>query len=101
MIDHITRTIYTNVCRGLFEKDKLIFSFLISTSINKQAKILDELLFGVFLRGAGVMDKSKQPPNPDKEKLGNLAWDLAYYLDIHFERFLGITKSIISKLKLW
>ena len=33
LIDNITRTIYNNICRGLFEAHKLIFSFLICTSI--------------------------------------------------------------------
>ena len=36
LIHTITRTIFTNVCRGLFEAHKLIFSFLIASSINKQ-----------------------------------------------------------------
>ena len=40
LIDSVTSLIYTNVCRGLFEKDKLTFSFLISISINKNAGIL-------------------------------------------------------------
>ena len=38
LIDKITRLIYTNVSRGLFEKDKIIYSFLIITSILRQAK---------------------------------------------------------------
>jgi len=59
LIDTITSTIYTNVTRGLFEKDKLIYSFLIATSINKHAGTLDEVLWGIFLRGAGVFDKQK------------------------------------------
>jgi len=33
LIDRITRMIYTNVSRGLFEKDKIIYSFLITTGI--------------------------------------------------------------------
>ena len=42
LIENITKTIFTNVCRGLFEKDKLIFSFLIATSINRNSGILNE-----------------------------------------------------------
>jgi dynein heavy chain len=33
LIDKITRILYTNISRGLFERDKLIYSMLISTSI--------------------------------------------------------------------
>lgn len=102
LIDTITKTIYTNVTRGLFEKDKLIFSFLITTSINKHAKILDEQLWGIFLRGAGVFDKSKQPANPDKSFIQPLSWDLGYALELSFpERFKGFTKHMISKPALW
>ena len=35
LIFSITRVVFTNVCRGLFEDHKLIFSFLIATAINK------------------------------------------------------------------
>ena len=31
---------YSNVCRGLFEKHKKIFSFLIASSINKNLGLL-------------------------------------------------------------
>ncbi|KAL4487471.1 hypothetical protein ABPG72_006991 [Tetrahymena utriculariae] len=102
LIDNITKTIFTNVTRGLFEKDKLIFSFLIATSINKHANILNEDIWRILLRGAGLFDKSKQPPNPDKTMIQPLSWDLAYSLEIDFpEQFKGFTKHISSKLALW
>lgn len=37
LINKINEVIFVNVCRGLFEKDKLIFSFLIATSINRNS----------------------------------------------------------------
>lgn len=80
---------YENVCRGLFEAHKLIYSFLISTSINKDAGILDAAKFAVLLTGAGIMDRNAVPPNPDKDRIQQGSWELAYYLDITFESFKG------------
>ena len=40
LIDNITRDIYKNVTRGLFEKDKILFSFMIATSIGREARII-------------------------------------------------------------
>lgn len=54
LIDNVTRNIYTNVCRGLFEAHKLIYSFLIATSIKRQSGELLEGYWSLFLRGAPV-----------------------------------------------
>lgn len=40
LIDVITKNVYVNISRGLFEKDKLIFSFLITTSIDRNVKVI-------------------------------------------------------------
>ena len=33
LINDLTDSFYLNICRGLFEKDKLLYSFLITSSI--------------------------------------------------------------------
>jgi dynein heavy chain len=38
--DKITKSVYTDICRGLFESHKKIFSFLICTSIRRQAGLI-------------------------------------------------------------
>lgn len=52
LIDTVTRTVYTNICRGLFERDKLIFSFLIATSIDRYAEKISQVGWSIVLRGA-------------------------------------------------
>ena len=51
LIDKITENLYVNVCRGLFESHKIIYSFMISTSIKKNKGLVDETSYNVLLRG--------------------------------------------------
>ena len=80
MIDRITETLYLNVSRGLFVAHKVLFSFLICTSINRNSGKINEQLWGTMLRGAGVMNKAHQPENPSPSMISLIGWDLAYYL---------------------
>ena len=57
----ITKVIYSNICRGLFEAHKLIFSFLISINIEKDAKRISDNEWNALIRGAGVIDSEKLP----------------------------------------
>jgi dynein heavy chain len=53
--------IYSNVSRGLFEKDKLIFSFLITTSIDRNSKKIIFNSWNLLLRGtATISEKAKK-----------------------------------------
>ena len=48
----ITETIYTNVCRGLFNDHKRIFSFLVASQISmKEAKKISQLEWNTFVKG--------------------------------------------------
>ena len=51
MINDLTESFYVNICRGLFEKDKLLYSFLISSKIELYDKKINPAEWGFFLRG--------------------------------------------------
>lgn len=73
--EHFTLSLYDNVCRSLFEKDKLLFSFKLTVNImfGDNRMDADELRF--FL--AGPSGEIKIPPNPT-EWLDEVQWQEAY-----------------------
>jgi dynein heavy chain len=64
LLRETTIAIYTNVSRGLFEKDKLVFSFMLCAEILKLNGKINNNEWTYFLRGAPGMDK-KRPPRPE------------------------------------
>lgn len=52
MIEDVTRAFYFSICRGLFEKDKLLYSFLNATSILRRTKKINVDEWNFFLRGS-------------------------------------------------
>jgi dynein heavy chain len=79
LIDLISRILYTNISRGLFERDKLIYSFLIATSIQKQAGEIDTGVWNAFLRGPTVMSAEESAAKPTRpELISELLWDTLY-----------------------
>ena len=98
-----TYILYENVCRSLFEKDKLLFSFVIchkiitgETASNKEARI-DPVEWRYLL--AGPLGEIIVPQNPTTWISKN-EWDLFYrqlkYMNEHFECTKGIEKSFME-----
>jgi len=65
--EHFTYSLYQNVCRSLFEKDKLLFSFLLCTRIMTSEDRLPVEEFNFFLTG-GVGITAKSVPQPKGEE---------------------------------
>jgi dynein heavy chain len=54
----ITEDVYTQVCRGLFEKDKKLFSFLIAVQIMRlELGTISNEEWGFFLTKGGFVDE--------------------------------------------
>ncbi|XP_062603884.1 dynein axonemal heavy chain 6-like [Saccostrea cucullata] len=74
-------TIYNNIARGLFEKDKLVFSFMMCVEIMKQEEKITPAEWNFFLRGAAGMDKER-PGMPTAPFLNNVkVWNNAFDLN--------------------
>lgn len=105
LINNITRMIYTNVSRGLFEAHKTIYSFLITTSIKRNAKLIDEALWNIILRGPTVFTAEEQAAmldTPDKFVLPDLSWHILYSAELRSGgSFENLTQEILDKWNDW
>lgn len=104
LIDAITETLYINICRGLFESHKLLYSFLICTSIKRQASEINETAWTFLLRGAGIYNKAAQPLRPTAiaSLVSEGAWDLAYCMQQSLpDSFNGLCDMITQYNKIW
>ncbi|KAJ8727857.1 hypothetical protein PYW08_016242 [Mythimna loreyi] len=61
---YFTKSIYDNVCRSLFEKDKLIFSLVLTLGILRAKGDLDEDLLTFLLTGGVALDNPYENPAP-------------------------------------
>ena len=76
---YFTYSLYCNVCRSLFEKDKLVFSFLLCAAILKNQGEMDESEFQHLLTG-GVSLGSPTLPNPNPILISDKAWNELFKL---------------------
>lgn len=70
--DHFTNSIYRNVCRSLFEKDKLIFSFVLTIGILRSRNEIDDDALNFLLTGGVALDNPYE--NPASEWLSEKCW---------------------------
>uniref|UniRef100_A0A8C7ME80 Dynein axonemal heavy chain 12 n=1 Tax=Oncorhynchus kisutch TaxID=8019 RepID=A0A8C7ME80_ONCKI len=103
LIDHFTFNLYCNVCRSLFEKDKLLFSFLLWGFLRAKKEIEYGDVMFLLTGGVGLQNNV---PNPDPHWLQDKSWDeicrashlpnlqgLKYDIDKLLNKFLVIYDS--------
>ena len=101
MIKVVTEDVYTSICRGLFEKDKKIFSFMIAIQIMRLEEFtVSDVEWAFLLTKGGFPDEATYPSHPANEwlmhdKLGGLA-----NLE-KLEGFDGLMNSLSTEGESW
>lgn len=96
---HFTRSLYVNICRSLFEKDRLLFAFNLTLRFMEYDKLLDmkELR---FLMTGGIGLDEKLPDKPEEAWLLDKTWaEFCRLSDL--ERFKDFYKDFKAKIGEW
>ena len=98
LVEHFTYSLYVNICRSLFEKDKLLFAFTLVVAIKANiAKTLDMGLFRFLLTGG--ISTSEPPPNPSDWLSDKLWTEMVRLSALH--PFEGLADSFKDKMAPW
>eukprot|EP00736_Rhodelphis_marinus_P009962 Rmarinus@m.13206 len=94
-----TYLLYRNICRSLFEKDKLLFSFLLLIKIMDGDGSLNQPLFRFFITGIVTLETGTLE-NPAPDWVEPKAWNELQQLE-KLDKFNGFCKSFARNLKSW
>ncbi|XP_068084555.1 dynein axonemal heavy chain 3 [Anabrus simplex] len=96
--DHFTNSIYRNVCRSLFEKDKLIFSFVLCVGIQGSRGAIDQETLSFLLTGGVALDNPY--PNPAPAWLQDKSWSELVRASL-IPRLKGLRQSVEKNIDKW
>ena len=72
--DFFSYSVYSNICRSLFERHKLLFSFILTIKVLQGEDMIDPFEYRFFL--SGVAPKKVEPdPKPDGDWLETNLWN--------------------------
>eukprot|EP01084_Bolivina_argentea_P281903 482434_1 len=94
------RSLYRNVCRSLFAKDKLLFSFILCARILSGGNQLNMKEFRFVLTGAGLVKEDKSKPNPFSEWMDDKMWAEIRALSVLSSAFHNLDTECINDTNL-
>ncbi|XP_043569115.1 dynein axonemal heavy chain 3-like [Chiloscyllium plagiosum] len=96
--EHFTYSIYQNVCRSLFERDKMLFSFLLCIGIQRSLNLVNDDEWCFLLTGGVALEIPF--PNPAPSWLKNKSWGEIVRLST-LPAFADLKNHFCSKLPEW
>lgn len=99
LVEAITQDLYNNVCRSIFEKDKLLFSFALTMKIqlsNSQIDVDDFKFLLEFDQKNVTVTKAK----PDYDWLPEKIWYAIHVLE-QLHLFSGLVESFTAQINEW
>jgi len=98
LIDYFTALLYRNVCRSLFEKDKLLFSFLMTVRVEQQLQQLDTTELRFLLTGGPGL--AANGPAKKIDWVGDKVWADLVALG-QLPNFARITDNFVAHAADW
>ena len=93
---HFTKSLYVNICRSLFEKDRLLFAFNLTLKFMDFDKTLDTKELRFLMTGGIGLDE-KLPEKPDEPWLLDKTWaEFCRLSDL--EKFAGFYQDFRDKI---
>lgn len=99
IIREFTQQLYKNVCQSLFEKDKLLFSFLMCLKVMDEREELDQVENRFMLTGGIKADMNK--PNPAPHWLIDKAWCTIEEMSEKLPYFEGFDLEFSENIHVW
>ncbi|KAG8227082.1 hypothetical protein J437_LFUL007419 [Ladona fulva] len=94
---HFKYSLYSNVCRSLFEKDKLLFSVLLAITLLREKDEIDQEEWMFLMTGGVGLDNPH--PNP-AEWLPKKSWDELCRLS-NLNNFKGLKQDFCDNIRAW
>ena len=97
--DQLNLIVYSNVCRGLYEKDKLIFSLLLAVAILRKDNKINEKQLNYFISPFDIVRFKDEKSKVDW--LSDNIWRKVRASETVDGRFAGLSDRIVSNSEAW
>ena len=100
VVEHFRYYLFTNVCRSLFEKDKLLFSFMLTIKVLQHEGKVDPAEWFFFMTGGTAIGECAPNPAEGKGWLDTKQWHLLCRL-AKLPAFTGIEEHLRNNQTSW